>query len=78
MGPDDKIIAVPVADPRFDEVRDLGDLAQHWLREIDNFFATYKTLEAKATEITGWEGRDAAADVIRRAREAHGLGAPGR
>jgi inorganic pyrophosphatase len=76
MGLDNKIIAVPVADPRFDEVRDLGDLAHHWLREIENFFATYKTLEAKETEVTGWEGRDAAAEVIRTARETHSRGGP--
>jgi inorganic pyrophosphatase len=71
-GRDHKIIAVPEADPRFDEVRDLGDLAGHWLREIENFFSTYKTLEAKETEIAGWEGREAALDVIAQAREAHG------
>lgn len=68
-GLDNKIIAVPVADPRFDEVHDLSDVASHWLREIENFFATYKTLEAKETEVTGWEGREVAWEIIRRAQE---------
>lgn len=75
-GPDHKIIAVPVADPRFDEVTDLGDVAQHWLREIENFFATYKTLEAKETEVIGWAPRDAALEIIRAARKLY-EGTPG-
>ena len=71
-GPDQKIIAVPVADPRFDNVNDLSDLAPHWLLEIENFFATYKTLEAKDTHILGWHGRQAAWDCIRAAQQRHG------
>lgn len=52
-GEDEKILAVPVGDPRFAQVMDIGDLSPHWLREIENFFATYKTLEDKATEMRG-------------------------
>lgn len=63
-GPDEKILAVPVGDPRFDEIRDLHDISPHWLREIENFFRTYKTLEGKWTEVLGWRGADAAWDVI--------------
>src|SRR5262249_17926609 len=37
---DEKILGVPVADPRFAEVADLGDLPQHWLAEVENFFET--------------------------------------
>lgn len=70
-GLDDKMIAVPLADPRFDEVRDLEDLAHHWLREIENFFQTYKTLEAKDAEVLGWEKREFALAVVRKAREAY-------
>lgn len=55
-GPDTKILGVPVNDPRFDEVRDITNLPSHWLREIENFFATYKNLEDKMTEVTGWGG----------------------
>ena len=53
-GPDEKILGVPIGDPRFDTVQDLDDLAPHWLREIENFFETYKRLEDKATEVQGW------------------------
>lgn len=58
-GKDEKILAVPVGDPRFDQVKRLGDLPKHWLREIENFFGTYKTLEGDQAEVKlgGW--RDA-------------------
>lgn len=54
-GEDHKIIAVPVADPRFEGVNDLAEVHPHWLREIENFFEVYKTLEPdKLVEIAGW------------------------
>jgi inorganic pyrophosphatase len=69
-GVDQKILAIPVGDPRFDGVRDIGDLVPHWLREIENFFNTYKTLEGKFTEVIGWEGASAASALIARCRAA--------
>jgi inorganic pyrophosphatase len=68
-GQDHKIIAVPLADPRLNHIQDLNDLAPHWLREIENFFATYKTLEEKQTEIVGWDGAESARTVIDAFRE---------
>jgi inorganic pyrophosphatase len=68
-GPDQKILAVPVGDPRFASIRDLHDIDQHWLREIENFFQTYKALEDKWTDVVGWEDAAAAATAIRAARE---------
>ena len=53
-GSDDKILAVPIGDPRFDQIHDLADISPHWLDEIANFFNTYKTLERKETRIVGW------------------------
>jgi len=73
-GPDQKVLAVPIGDPRFDEVRDLNDLASHWLQEIENFFQTYKMLEDKFTEVVGWEGGGAAWDLIGRGQEAYRAG----
>jgi inorganic pyrophosphatase len=63
-GPDEKILGVPVGDPRFDEVRELKDLAPHWLREIEMFFATYKALEGEEVELTGWRGSRMAWSLI--------------
>jgi inorganic pyrophosphatase len=68
-GLDHKVIAVPVADPRLSHLRDLSELAPHWLREIENFFATYKTLEDKATEIAGWADAAQAIKTIHEFRD---------
>lgn len=68
-GDDEKILSVPVGDPRFDDVRGLRDLAKHWLREIETFFATYKELEkGKSSEVKGWHGADVAWKLIEEAR----------
>ncbi len=53
-GEDEKILAVPVDDPRFNGVRDLGDLAEHWPREIATFFRTYKELQGVETDVREW------------------------
>jgi inorganic pyrophosphatase len=69
-GQDDKVLAVPVGDPRFLGVRKLRDLPGHWLREIEAFFATYKLLEDKLVNVKGWHDADAAWKVIARSRSA--------
>ncbi len=69
-GPDDKIVAVPSADPRFAEVAELTDVSHHWQLEIEVFFKTYKLLEQLETRIAGWEGSAAAWKIIETAREA--------
>jgi len=53
-GHDYKILAVAHDDPRWDETRSLDDLSPHRLREIENFFATYKELEGRQTDVSGW------------------------
>ena len=57
---DDKIIAVPVDDPRFDKVQDLGDINPHTLKEIEHFYSTYKKLQNKVVEVKGFQGKAAA------------------
>lgn len=63
-GEDYKILAVPTRDPRFEDIRELPDLPSHWLREIENFFQTYKYLEGVPTEVLGWEGKEKARQTI--------------
>jgi len=65
-GIDEKILAVPVADPRFDGIDDISQLQQHWLAEIENFFNTYKMLESKETTIEGWDGVKQARALIKK------------
>ena len=67
-GEDEKILAVPVGDPRFDQIRKLKDLAPHWKKEIETFFATYKTLESDDTEVRGWHDEKTAWRVIAASR----------
>jgi inorganic pyrophosphatase len=61
---DEKIIAVPVGDPRFDTVRELSDINPHTLKEIEHFFLTYKLVQNKVVEITSTEGREAAEAAV--------------
>ncbi len=75
-GEDEKVLAVPVGDPRFDTFRELED-APHWLREIETFFATYKMLEKDEPEVTGWSGADEAWRLIDAARDRHATGGRG-
>jgi len=68
-GEDQKIIAVPTADPRFEGIDGLSEVHPHWLREIENFFNVYKTLEPnKVVAIDGWGSRDEAWRVIEACR----------
>lgn len=57
---DDKIIAVPVDDPRFDTIQDLGDINPHTLKEIEHFYSTYKKLQNKVVEVKGFKGKQEA------------------
>src|SRR5262245_34172926 len=66
-GDDEKLLGVPVGDPRFAEVHDLRDLPAHWLAEVENFFENYKSLEGKATSTGEWRGAREAQRVLGRA-----------
>ena len=69
---DDKVICVPTEDPRFDHIKNLEDVPDHLQTEIDEFFATYKNLEAgKEVETLGWDGRNAALDAISHSQELY-------
>jgi len=70
-GSDFKGLAVPGGDPRFAHVTSLEGLGNHWLREIEAFFATYKLLEPKETEIGGWHDAEYAWRQIDESRERY-------
>ncbi len=61
---DDKIIAVPKNDPRWEDVQDLSDVNKHTIKEIQHFFETYKTIDGKKVEITGVEDKAAAQAAV--------------
>jgi inorganic pyrophosphatase len=45
-------------------VEDLDQVRPHRLLEIENFFQTYKLLEAKETDVVGWRDASTARDVL--------------
>jgi inorganic pyrophosphatase len=62
--PDDKILAVALGDPYYEEFFDIADIPQHLLKEVEYFFSTYKDLEGKRVQILGWEKSEVAMRVI--------------
>jgi inorganic pyrophosphatase len=68
---DQKILAVPNRNPRFDQIHTIDQVFPHNLREIEHFFTIYKELEGKRTEMRGWRGPREAREVIRVARSRY-------
>ncbi len=71
--PDDKIIAVPVEDIRFDEVKDIGDVNKHSQKELHHFFEQNKKLKKKPVEtvVHGFKGRSEALVAVKRSIELY-------
>ena len=78
-GGDDKVLCVPVTDPRLEHLRDINHLPKFDRLEIQHFFEVYKDLEpGKSVEGATWEGRGAAerevvASQKRFAEHGHGV-----
>ena len=53
---DDKVVAVPTEDPRFDDIKDLADLNPHFIKEMQHFFETYKKVQHKEVQVGKWQG----------------------
>jgi len=64
-GIDPKILSVLVNDARFEGYKDISDVHKHELKEIEEFFETYKRLEPhKWTKIKGWKNADEAMKIV--------------
>ena len=61
---DEKIIAVPTHDPFTGEIRDIGDIRPHALREIEHFFEVYKDLENVRVRSRGFDDVKAARKAV--------------
>lgn len=75
---DDKIIAVHVNDPAVSHVRDIIELPQHQLDELQRFFEDYKRLENKVVKVQHFKGRDEAVRIIRQSIVDYDARFPGR
>ena len=64
-GRDDKVLCVPLTDPRQEHLRDISHISKFDRLEIQHFFEVYKDLEpAKSVEGADWVGRtEAEAEV---------------
>jgi inorganic pyrophosphatase len=69
-GGDDKVLCVPVLDPRMEHIRDINHVPKFDLLEIQHFFEVYKDLEpGKSVEGASWVGRTEAEAEIRASLE---------
>jgi len=68
---DDKVVAVPAEDPRFDNVHDLADLNPHFKKEMTHFFETYKKVQNKEVSVGEWLGADKAMEAFERSRQLY-------
>lgn len=65
---DEKIIAVAVKDMVYSSYKDIKDLPEHIILEIEHFFNIYKTFEDKVTKINGFKSAKEAMLAIRKAK----------
>jgi len=69
-GADEKILAVPAADPRMAHLQDIEDVPAFERLEIEHFFQVYKDLEpGKSVLGEGWADRSAAEAEVEASRK---------
>ena len=61
---DDKIIAIHEHDPAYNHLRDIAELPDHTLKELQRFFEDYKALELKHVRIERFKSRADAQKII--------------
>jgi inorganic pyrophosphatase len=66
---DEKILAVPNRNPRFESIHTIDQVFPHTLKEIEYFFSIYKELQGVKTQITGWGDPREARKTINEARQ---------
>jgi inorganic pyrophosphatase len=67
-GPDPKILSVLADDARFLGIKDIKDVHEHKLKEIQEFFETYKRLEPhKWVRIKEWQNSEDAQEIVHHA-----------
>lgn len=68
---DQKILAVPNHNPRFDSIHTMDQVFPHTRKEIEYFFSIYKELQGAKTEMKGWSGPPEARKMITQSRQAY-------
>lgn len=68
---DQKVLAVPTRNPRYDQIHTMDQIFSHVRREIEHFFTIYKELEGKLTRMEGWGGPREARRAIMHSRQRY-------
>jgi inorganic pyrophosphatase len=68
-GDDFKVLCVALGDPQHAHIKHLDQVPAQRLKEIEHFFATYKLLEDKRVDVSGWADLD---DALQLLRDDHG------
>ncbi len=68
---DEKVIAIPFADPNYNTYQNVNDLPTHIFEEMKHFFSVYKQLEHTETCVDEIYGRDVAVERIKKAMERY-------
>ena len=61
---DEKIVAFAASNPTFSQIENYTSVYPQILREVEHFFAIYKDLEGKRTQVIGWDDAEAARNMI--------------
>ena len=67
-GGDDKVLCVPSDDYRRNHLRDIENVRNYLLLEIEHFFSVYKELEGSDIGSLGWAGAEAAEAALEEER----------
>ena len=67
---DGKLICVPEASQLHRSIHSILQIASNQLEEVAEFFRTYKSMEGRVTEITGWLDAGAVPDLLERCVDA--------
>jgi len=70
---DEKIIALPFSDPRYNNYMDISEIPEHVFEEMTHFFSVYKKLEHKETAVSNVVSREAALSIIEKAMERYSV-----
>jgi inorganic pyrophosphatase len=71
---DQKVLAVPVKNPRYDEIHTIDQIFPHVRREIEHFFQIYKELQGVRIDSQGWGGPMDARRMINESRNRYLVG----
>jgi inorganic pyrophosphatase len=68
---DEKVLAVPTRNPRYDSIHTIDQVFPHIRREIEYFFSIYKELQGAKTTMEGWGGPQDVRRVITASRQSY-------